>query len=150
MLHGIGFTLIRRELARVLVIAVTIFGFAACSHGGSETPEPIDPVVPPPGVVNEVDFWMTTGDQVSLLAKQLGARAFGTVANSYATITVEETKTFQSVDGFGYTLTGASAEVINSLTPSKKEQLLQELFGSGGDSLRISYLRISIGASDLS
>ncbi|HVF95742.1 MAG TPA: glycoside hydrolase family 30 beta sandwich domain-containing protein, partial [Flavisolibacter sp.] len=46
-------------------------------------------------------------------------------------------------------LTGGSAEVINTLNASKKGELLQELFGSAATSISVSYLRISIGASDL-
>jgi len=39
--------------------------------------------------------------------------------------------------------------VINSLAASQKQALLQELFGSADNSIGVSYLRISIGASDL-
>jgi glucosylceramidase len=56
----------------------------------------------------------------------------------------------QIVDGFGYTLTGGSAYLINRLSATEKTSLLQELFGSNENSISISYLRISIGASDLS
>ena len=64
-------------------------------------------------------------------------------------IEVDDAQTFQSIDGFGYTLTGGSAEVINQLNPQKRQELLQELFGNNANSIRLSYLRISIGASDL-
>lgn len=54
---------------------------------------------------------------------------------------------FQQMDGFGYTLTGGSAMHLMGLTAQNRNQLLQELFGAEG--LAVSYLRISIGASDL-
>jgi len=54
---------------------------------------------------------------------------------------------FQQMDGFGYTLTGGSAMHLMGLTAENRKQLLQELFGVDG--LAVSYLRISIGASDL-
>ncbi len=54
---------------------------------------------------------------------------------------------FQQMDGFGYTLTGGSAMHLMGLTAENRKALLQELFGAQG--LAVSYLRISIGASDL-
>ena len=100
-------------------------------------------------VANEMDFWLTKGNQSVLLEKQNSVLVFNTLANSNQNIEVIESQTFQSVDGFGYTLTGGSAEVINGLNTAKKQELLQDLFGSGTNSIGINYLRISIGASDL-
>ena len=100
-------------------------------------------------VANDVDFWLTKGNQSVLLQKQSAALVFNTLANSNQNIEVFESQTFQSVDGFGYTLTGGSAEVINGLSTAKKQELLKDLFGSDINSIGISYLRISIGASDL-
>jgi len=91
---------------------------------------------------------LTKGDKSALLQKQADI-TFGTINNSYPTIDVDSTQSFQTIDGFGYTLTGGSAYVINALGSSEKATLLQELFGSGDNSIKISYLRISIGASDL-
>jgi glucosylceramidase len=62
---------------------------------------------------------------------------------------VDSTQTFQTIDGFGYTLTGGSAYLINQLGSAEKNSLLQELFGTGENSIAVSYLRISIGSSDL-
>ncbi|WP_236633206.1 glycoside hydrolase family 30 protein [Aquirufa antheringensis] len=64
---------------------------------------------------------------------------------SGAKITVHPEQTFQSIDGFGFTLTGGSAQLIQQLEPTKKAALLQELFGPNG----ISVLRIGVGATDL-
>ena len=52
--------------------------------------------------------------------------------------------------GFGYTLTSGSATLINGMSADAKSKLLQELFGDDENSIHISFLRISIGASDLS
>jgi glucosylceramidase len=113
------------------------------------TPVTPPPVVPTTPVTNEMDFWLTKSDESVKLQKQTGILAFGTSASSAPNIDVDESTTFQSVDGFGYTLTGGSAEVINSLNSAKKAELLQELFGNSATSIGVSYLRISIGASDL-
>lgn len=120
------------------------------SNDTVENPPVNPPVVNPPVVVtNDVDFWLTKGDQSVLLAKQSGTLGFGTTTNTYSTIEVKEAQKYQTVDGFGYTLTGGSVEVINQLNATRRTALLQELFGSGENSIGISYIRISIGASDL-
>lgn len=130
------------------LLGVLALLFISCNN--EKPPEPTPPIPPvTPPAKNEVDFWLTNGDETIKLQKQTTILAFGTQANQYPTITVDENTTFQTVDGFGYTLTGGSAEVINSLTASQKQALLQELFGSGNNSISVSYLRISIGASDL-
>lgn len=58
-------------------------------------------------------------------------------------------KQFQTIDGFGYTLTGGSAQLIQALPENKRNTLLEELFGPGEINLGISVLRIAVGASDL-
>lgn len=110
----------------------------------SETPTP-PPIDPTPA--NQVDYWLTRGDQAVLLQKQTGILTFGTVANANPDIVVDSSTRYQSIDGFGYTLTGGSAQVINAMPAAAKTALLQELFGKPG--LAIAFLRISIGASDL-
>ncbi|MEY3873876.1 MAG: hypothetical protein RL363_597 [Bacteroidota bacterium] len=116
------------------------------------TPEniPVPPTPTPPVVaVNEIDFWLTKGDQSVKLEKQTSILKFGNTFNNYANIEVFDAETFQTVEGFGYSLTGGSAQVINQLSADKKAALLQDLFGQTATSISVSYLRISIGASDL-
>lgn len=67
----------------------------------------------------------------------------------YPTITIDSSKQYQTIDGFGYTLTGGSAVLINQLPADQKTALLNELFGKGDNSIGVSYIRLSIGASDL-
>jgi glucosylceramidase len=62
-----------------------------------------------------------------------------------AKIVVHPEQTYQSIDGFGFTLTGGSAQLIQQLEPTKRAALLQELFGKNG----ISVMRIGVGATDL-
>lgn len=116
----------------------------------SDKANPIPTLVPTPSVVvNEMDFWLTKGNQTISLQKQTAPLAFNSPYNNYSNIEVDESKTFQTIDGFGYTLTGGSAQVINQLNTQKKKELLLELFGVNDNSISVSYLRISIGASDL-
>lgn len=133
---------------RFFILAVLALLFINCNH--EKKPDPAPPTPPiNPTAKNEVDFWLTNGDETVKLQKQSTILAFGTNANQYPTIEVDEKVTNQTIDGFGYTLTGGSAEVINSLATAVKQPLLQELFGTGENAISISYLRISIGASDL-
>ncbi|MEZ7500520.1 glycoside hydrolase family 30 beta sandwich domain-containing protein [Flavobacterium sp. Arc3] len=129
----------------LLIVSVMISKCSPSSDTVSPTPTNPTPVT----VTNEVDFWLTKGNQSSMLQKQTGVLAFNTTYNTYPNITVDEAQTFQTVDGFGYTLTGGSAQAINQLNASKRKELLEELFGTSSTSISISYLRLSIGASDL-
>ena len=97
---------------------------------------------------NEVNYWLTKGDESVRLQFQPPIR-FVNTSNSLQNIEIDDTQKFQYVDGFGYTLTGGSVEVINRLSPAKRKDLLNELFGNDKNSISIGYLRVSIGASDL-
>ncbi len=67
------------------------------------------------------------------------------------TIFIDSLKTYQSMDGFGCTLTGGSTQLLAKMSPEKRGALLVELFDPRAPgSIGISYLRISVGASDLS
>jgi glucosylceramidase len=117
------------------------------SNGGGGN-NPIDtPKVTPK---SDVAFWLTQPDKSSLFKKQTTTLAFAATANSYANIEVDDSQTFQQIDGFGFCLTGGSATLLNSLTADNKDNVLKELFAADSTFIGISYLRISIGASDLS
>ena len=96
-----------------------------------------------------VENWLTKSDQTVKLVKQQDLLSSTSLINANPTILIDESKTFQTIDGFGFSLTGGSASVINSLDKTAKVALLNELFTSKGNGVGISYLRISIGASDL-
>lgn len=131
-----------------LVIVIALFvSLSNCSKSSTEEKDTTNN--PQPEVVNEVDFWLTKSDGSVKISKQNIVLAFSDDFNNYATIEVNESQKYQTVDGFGFSLTGGSAEVINNLNPEKKLELLQKLFGASETGISISYLRISIGASDL-
>lgn len=121
-------------------------GKSSDSTGATVTP----PVVITPVLSKYMDSWITTGDQNSLLRKQITQLPFASTTNSYSFIDVDSTQAYQTIDGFGYTLTSGSATLINSLNATAKVSLLEELFGATANSIGVSYLRISIGACDLS
>jgi glucosylceramidase len=65
------------------------------------------------------------------------------------TITIDSKVKFQTMEGFGYTLTGGTAQLMDQLTAVQQKALLKEIFGKGPNDLGVSYIRISLGASDL-
>lgn len=102
-----------------------------------------------PQTTSSVALWLTTADQSVLFAQQDSAFEFSNLENIYPTIIVDPAKEFQHVDGFGYTLTGGSAMHIHKMDREPRQALLQELFATDSTSIGTSYLRLSIGASDL-
>ncbi len=103
-----------------------------------------------PVPATSAEAWVTTGSQSQLLKKQTASITFSDQSDIANNIDVDSTQSFQTVDGFGFTLTGGSAYLINRMDGTSKSNLLKELFGNGADAIGISYLRVSIGASDLS
>ena len=140
-------------MKRNKIIIAVVIGYL-CMHAdcsSKKQPDPPNPNPPtPPVVTSGVTPWITTGDRANLFQKQTTLLPFSSTTNSNPTVEVDSTITYQTVDGFGYTLTGGSAYLINRLPAAQKNPLLQELFGSGENAIGISYLRVSIGASDLS
>lgn len=133
----------------ILIAAFSLFVCGDCSKKpGTENPPPPPPPTP---VMNEVDIWMTRSDQGALLQKQTAILGFAGTANAGGpVITVDSAAGFQSIDGFGYTLTGSSALLMKNLGATQRASLITDVFGTGASSIGVSYLRISIGASDLS
>src|SRR5688572_23383674 len=92
---------------------------------------------------------ITSGDKKFLLSKADPLIFKPDSANGLA-IQVDTNQRFQSIDGFGYALPGVSAYLLKQkLTDQQRNALLKELFSTDQNGIGISYLRISVGASDL-
>ena len=100
-------------------------------------------------LVNDIDVWVTTSNQSALLQKQNSVLAFTESPNNYPVIDVEPSTSFQTIDGFGYTLTGGSAMLLRRMSSGARKDILRNLFGCESDNICLSYLRLSMGASDL-
>ncbi len=92
-----------------------------------------------------VESWITHGDQTRLCERRRDDPPPGPAASA---IEVRTSERLQAIDGFGFALTGGSAELIHRLASDRRRALLQELFSDAG--IGVSVLRVSIGASDLS
>jgi glucosylceramidase len=97
-----------------------------------------------------VEVWLTRPDRSALFNKQEGYLPVDVATRHSATITVNPSKSYQTMDGFGFALTGGSADLISKLPPAMRDDLLQELFSTDGSGIGLTHLRLSIGASDLS
>ncbi|WP_036601578.1 glycoside hydrolase family 30 protein [Olivibacter sitiensis] len=130
----------------IMAIVLTSLGLSSCRDVGMSL------LPPPPRLEGDGDvlMWLTKGDRSAQLEKQNALLNFGTATNSLPTITINDQASYQRMDGFGYTLTGGSADLINALPASTRDALLQELFSDDSLAIRVNYLRLSIGASDLS
>src|SRR3984885_3738447 len=94
----------------------------------------------------QVNVWITTADGQQKLARQAPV-AFSTRPPADLTVTVDPTRTFQAMTGFGGSLTDSSAAVLYSLSPSAREAAMHLLFDPAtGDGL--DFLRQPVGASD--
>jgi len=95
----------------------------------------------------DVKILTTTFDKTSLL-KVVDTTLILTDSIKGVQFEVDTTTKYQTIDGFGFALTGASAYLIKQkLDKVQRDSLLWDLFSEKG--IAISYLRISIGASDL-
>ncbi|MCX6631341.1 MAG: glucosylceramidase [Candidatus Solibacter sp.] len=98
---------------------------------------------------NQIDAWVTNPDRSSLLQKLPEPVAFRNTGARGPAIVIDPAQQMQSIDGFGYALTGGSAELLVKMSRDARARILKQLFAQGENNLGVSYLRLSIGASDL-
>jgi glucosylceramidase len=135
----------RPFISLVLTFAIAFMGCAKSSAKDTVTP-PTDSTA----VVGKAQIWVTTGNQVQLLQKLTDLDIKTGAPASASMIRIDFSKPLQEVEGFGAALTGSAAYVINKqLSSAQRSQLLQELFDPQ-QGIGISYLRITMGASDFS
>lgn len=97
-----------------------------------------------------VDAWVTTGDKTRLLAKE-SPLAFAMRAPLKTNIEIDDGKRFQTMVGFGASITDASAWLIkNRMAEAQRTALLEELFGRGPNGIGFDFTRLTIVASDFS
>jgi len=99
-----------------------------------------------------VESWVTNSDRSALFQKQTDSvffRTSGQGRGGGSTIIIDEVHQFQEIDGFGYALTGGSAELLMKMSPATRSSVLQEIFAINDKNIGVSYIRLSIGSSDL-
>jgi len=132
------------KIGLAILIASSVLS-SKCKEGTN------DPISPPPSSNADVTFYLTKTDQSALFALQETGVKKATEENlsELATITIDSTTHYQEIDGFGYCLTGGSAMVLSKMSSASRKNIFTELFDTSGNNIGVSYLRVSIGASDL-
>lgn len=93
---------------------------------------------------------LTSADQSRLLEERTTQLEWSDKrASNVLNIVLDASEKYQSMVGFGYTLTGGSAILLRQMSDAARAQLLQEMFGRGENEIGVNYLRLSVGASDL-
>jgi glucosylceramidase len=105
--------------------------------------------VPARGQGGKATLWLTNSDRSALFEKQKSTYHFTPASSQQPTIEIQDQQTLQPIDGFGFALTWGSAQHLFQMDAAKRKALLKELFATDGRNIGISYLRVSIGASDL-
>ena len=131
---------------------------------------PLAAIVPPlVSAGTQVQAWITSGDQSLLLApgsgaafapadsieapyagSRFGPASFTPDPSGTPIIDIDPAQQFQSMLGFGLTLSDTSAWLLRQkLGEEQRAALLQELYGPQSD-LKLSLVRVSVGPSDFS
>jgi glucosylceramidase len=101
-----------------------------------------------------VSVWLTssTGDGRTVargLEPQANVSFAADVPNGNPVITIDESKTYQRMDGFGASFTDSSAWLVNKriTDPVLRDQVMRKIF-SPSEGIGLSFLRNPMGASD--
>lgn len=129
-----------------LLLAVGLTTILSCD--GKENDGPDDPPVPVDTTGALV--YLTKGDQSALFNKEGLIKIKTSDAGNFPLITIDTAVRYQTVEGFGAALTGSSAyNLKRRMSSGAKNTLLNNLFDPN-TGIGISYLRLTMGASDFS
>lgn len=81
-----------------------------------------------PAPAPAISVWLTSADRSRLFECTENAAFFQTGAGVGPAITLDPAQTRQTMEGFGFSLTGGSAMLISRLPTDVKQNLLNELF----------------------
>jgi glucosylceramidase len=123
--------------------------FSGCKDKSQSESKSLVTDSPLKNLKTDVAFWLTSPESKTYFQQQDMSLLFTSASSQNPVIEVDTVKTFQTMDGFGNCLTGGSATHIHKMDAVSRAALLKELFSTDGRSIGLSYLRVSIGASDL-
>ena len=100
---------------------------------------------------DRIESWITNRDRSALFENQTEVVTFSDKENGIDAnaIVIDDSHHMQTIDGFGFALTGGSAELLMKMSSGERTKILKELFAWDGKNIGVSYIRLSIGASDL-
>lgn len=99
----------------------------------------------------KIESWITKPDRSALFEKQAEEISFSdrNSGRGGQAIIIDDLQQMQPVDGFGFALTGGSAELLMKMSADERKKIINELFACDKNNIGVSYIRLSIGASDL-
>lgn len=97
----------------------------------------------------EIEAWITSADRSMLFQQQPGKVTFGNEGGQGLPIIIDDRQEFQEMDGFGFALTEGSAFHLHHMSAPARQQILEEMFKADGNNVGFSYIRLTLGASDL-
>jgi glucosylceramidase len=96
-----------------------------------------------------VNVWLTTHDQSKKLEQQTSV-TFASGSGGGNPVIVDETQTYQQIEGFGASFTDSAAWLLNQVaTPSARTNAMNNLFTRNGGGIGVSFVRNPMAASDL-
>ncbi len=99
--------------------------------------------------IPDAHVWLSTVDHSSAFTEQPQALHFSAATGDVPAITVNDMQQFQPIEGFGFAVTGGSAQLLMKMSAAKRSELLKLIFSPEGDGIGASYIRLSIGSSDM-
>lgn len=96
----------------------------------------------------QAQLWLSTVNRSALLSEQSPV-VFSQSSSFERIIIVNAMEQYQSIDGFGYAITGGTADLLMRMSSASRTALLHEIFSPDGDGIHVSYIRVSIGSSDM-
>lgn len=128
----------------IMLLLASILPPACNKKSPPDDPEPPGPTGP------AAQVWLTRADQLKLLSKEAGLPIINQHDGMWPLLTVDTSVRMQTIDGYGAAMTGSSAYLINRvLSTSESQSLLEKLFDPE-KGIGISFVRLSMGASDFS
>src|SRR5690554_5126760 len=127
-----------------MILLITLF-LIACNPPKENEEEEEEEIVKK---AYDVTTYVTLGDKSKLLEKQVDDQTVIDLNPSGIKLSIDPTITYQQMDGFGAAMTESSAYVISQLESDDKSDIMTSLFGESG--IGISFVRLTIGASDFS
>ena len=94
----------------------------------------------------QAKVWVTTPDRAELLHERAPV-AFAKGSSTQTTITVDPKTKYQTMDGFGASITDSSADVLYQLSPVQRDKTMRSLFDPK-QGIGVSFLRQVVGSSD--
>lgn len=130
----------------LLILSLITISLPGCKGKDTEPPD-----IPPVNTDTAVaQVYLTRGDQTKLFHKEANITIDSLSPGNWPLIKIDTAVTYQSVEGYGAALTGSSAYLLNrKMSSGARNTLLKELFDPT-TGIGISYLRLTIGASDFS